>query len=259
MTVGPLEGRRILVTRSAEQSAALTNGLKDLGATVLELPMVEIVPPSSYGPLDEALKNLSRYQWLIVTSTNAVRVLAERMATLGLPVNLLHPLQVGAVGAATEEALLRWGIKPTVVPKSYVAEALVELLRDRVNGSRILLVRAAVARDVIPNELAACGAIVDIVVAYQTIRPEHSGEKLEKLLAEGIDAIPFLSSSAVKNFLSFLEEAKLPCPPQGVQAISIGPITSATLRDSGWLPAIEAQPSDVSGIIQAAKKLFQPF
>jgi uroporphyrinogen-III synthase len=238
----------------------LTDGLRALGATVLELPMVEIVAPPSYEPLDEGLKNLSHYQWLILTSTNAVRVLAERLTELTLPLSLLQSqLQIGVVGAATETALLSLGVKPAVVPKTYVAEALVELLRDRVSGSRVLLVRAAAARDVIPKELAACGAVVDIVVAYQTVRPQHSGEKLKRLLEEGIDAIPFLSSSAVKNFLSFLEEENLPSPPKGVQAISIGPITSATLRDSGWLPAIEAQPSDVSGIIQATKNLFQPY
>lgn len=256
MSTAPLTGRRILVTRSAEQSATLTNGLKDLGATVLELPMVEIVPPSSYSALDEALLHLNRYQWLILTSTNAVRVLAERMAVLGLSSQVLSPLQIGAVGAATEEALLQLGVKPAVVPKTYVSEALIQLLRTKVSGSRVLLIRAAAARDVIPKELAECGAVVDIVVAYQTVRPKQGAQRLAGILAEGIDAIPFLSSSAVKNFLSFLDEAHLSCPPKGVQAISIGPITSTTLREAGWPPAIEATPSDVPGVIQATKDLF---
>lgn len=256
MTEGPLVGRRILVTRSAGQSTVLANGLKALGATVLELPMVEIVPPSSYGPLDSALQNLNRYQWLIVTSTNAVRILGERLAVLSLPASVLELVQIGAVGAATEEALLGLGVKPAVVPKTYVSEALIQLLKEKVCGRRVLVIRAAAARDVIPKELAACGATVDIVVAYQTVRPKHSAQKLGSLLEEGIDAIPFLSSSAVKNFLSFLEEANLSYPPKGVQAISIGPITSATLRDAGWLPAIEARPSDVHGVIQATKNLF---
>lgn len=253
--VGPLAGRRILVTRSAEQSATLTNGLKDLGATVLELPMVEIVPPSSYAPLDEALLNLKRYQWVIFTSTNAVRVLSERLTVLGLSPSVLVPLRIATVGAATEEALLRLGVKPEVVPTTYVSEALIDLLRPKVCGSRVLLIRAAAARDVIPQELEACGTIVDIVVAYQTVRPKQGAEKLAAILSEGVDAIPFLSSSAVKNFLSFLEEAGLTCPPQGVQAISIGPITSSTLREVGWPPAIEANPSDVPGIIKAARDL----
>lgn len=256
MTSGPLVGRRILVTRSAEQSGTLSDGLRKLGATVLELPMVEILPPSSFEPLDEALRNPQKYQWLLVTSTNAVRVIAERLQHLGLPSSVLAPLQIGAVGAATEEALNRIGLQPSIVPKSYVSEALIELLRKQVCGKSALLVRAVAARDVIPKELEACGARVDIVYAYQTVRPKDGAQKLAALLAEGIDAVPFLSSSAVKNFLSFMEEADLAAPPQGVQAISIGPVTSTTLREAGWSPAIEAQPSDVPGVIEAARKLF---
>lgn len=251
-----LQGRRILVTRSAEQSGTLTDGLRELGATVLELPMVEIVPPDSYEPFDSSLKNLYSYQWLILTSTNAVQALASRLQALNLSPDILRQVKVGAVGSATERAIVQLGVQPDIVPKKYVAEALAELLRDKVSGCRVLIARAAVARDVIPDQLAKHGAEVSIVEAYQTVRPAHTAQKLVALLSEGIDAVPFLSSSAVKNFMSFLEEAKAACPPDGVKSISIGPITSATLREFRWEPAIEAEPSDLGGVIDAAKKLF---
>jgi uroporphyrinogen-III synthase len=250
----PLKGRTIVVTRPRRQASRLRTELVALGACVIELPTIEIVPPDSYDPLDAALRSLVKYQWVIVTSANTARVLAERLAVLGLNFGDFSAIQVVAVGAATAAALREAGFRVDLVPPTYVAESLVDVLRDKVAGLRVLLARAAVARDVIPDELRRLGATVDVVDAYQTVIPEESAA-----LVRGIfgtiplpDAVTFTSSSTATNFFQLLEKAEVCSVPQGVRALSIGPITSATLRELGWEPAAEAHPHDVDGLVQTA-------
>ncbi len=170
----PLAGRTIVVTRPRQQASRLRTELEALGACVIELPTIEIVPPDSYEPLDSALRDLRSYQWLIVTSANTVRVLAERLTVLGIDFADFSEVQVVAVGSATASALREAGFRVDLVPAKYVAEAVVDVLQDKVAGSRVLLARAAVARDVIPDELRRLGATVDVVEAYRTVIPEES-------------------------------------------------------------------------------------
>src|SRR5579864_3647412 len=157
----PLAGLRVVVGRARHQASALSSGLRELGADVIEIPFIEIRKPRSYQPLDAALKNLAGYDWLILTSVNGVEALWKRMNKLGLTSKQLKRIDVAAIGPATKKAIETRGIKVKLVPEEYVAESVVESLRNEVVGKRILLARARIARDVIPRELRKLGAKVD--------------------------------------------------------------------------------------------------
>ena len=174
----PLAGTRVLVGRARHQAGSLSAELRKLGADVLEIPFIEIRKPRSFHPLDTALKNLASYDWLILTSVNGVEAMWERFGKLRLTKKRLANLEIAAIGPATRKAIEKRGGRVNVVPKEYVAESVVKSLRRRVKGKRILLVRAKVARDVIPNELREAGAHVDVVEAYETIVPKSSRTRL---------------------------------------------------------------------------------
>jgi len=247
----PLAGRRVLVTRALQQSGKLSEGLRALGAEPVEVPVLEIVAPESYAPLDDALRHLDRYDWLILTSSNTLQAVGDRAARLGVNPANNEGLKVAAVGNATAEAARRHGFNVALVPESYVAENLVESLRGQVAGKRVLLARAAVARDVIPDVLRAAGAEVDVVEAYRNMMPEAAPEQLRRAFADGLDAATFTSSSSVTHLAEAARIAGIAWPWAEVPAISIGPITSQTLRDLGWPPVAEAEPSDITGLIAA--------
>lgn len=254
MTPQPLAGKRILVTRARHQASQLTKGLEDLGAEVIEIPAIEIQPPESFEPFDQALRNLQLYQWLIVTSANTVQALRERMAVVGISANAFSHLHIAAVGAATAQAVTELGLLVTVTPGEYVAESLLEVLGDNLRGQRVLIARSALARDVIPKALAETGAIVDAVDAYRTIIPQQSISQIAELFSSRHpipDATTFTSSSTVTIFFQLLKTAGISQSPPSMQAISIGPITSQTLRDHQWEPAAEADPHDIEGLIAA--------
>jgi uroporphyrinogen-III synthase len=256
----PVTGRTIVVTRTRQQASQLRRELEALGANVIELPTIEIVPPETYEPLDAALRKAGQYQWLVVTSANTVRVLAERMRLQGMEPSMPASMQVVAVGSATATALRKAGFSVDLVPAEYVAESVVDALRERISGARVLVARAAVARDVIPDELRRCGAIVDVVDAYRTVIPEESQGKLQAIFslhATLPDAVTFTSSSTVRNFFQLAQDSKTSIPMHALQAISIGPITSATLREYGWEPAAEADPHDVAGMVAAVVRVFR--
>jgi uroporphyrinogen-III synthase len=249
----PLAGRTILVTRARHQAGQLSEKLRALGAEVVEIPAIEIVPPASYAELDEALMNLSQYQWLIVTSANGVEALRARMLELEVGVGDFRHVKIAAVGSATEWALVELGLKAAVTPQEYVAESLVEALGDLVDGKRALLARAAAARDVIPDALRARGARVEVVDAYRTVIPVESVTAIRTCFGTSgrvPDAATFTSSSTVTNFLNLLREAGVEAP-KGLRAVSIGPITSRTLREHRWAPAAEADPHDLAGLVEA--------
>lgn len=268
----PLAGKRIVVSRAHDQAVALASPLRELGAEVLEIPFIEMRPPASFQPLDDALLGIHAYDWLILTSVNGVRALVGRIQHLGLDaLNFVH-LKVAAIGPATEQALEEQQFKVDVVPDKYVAEAVVSRLRDQVKGQRILLVRAKVARDVIPEELRRAGARVDVVEAYETVAPETSRVRLQSVLQDSTrrpDVITFTSSSTVRNFVSLLDLRAEPGrhfdkhradsrPPilQGVKLASIGPVTSHTLRALGLPVDIESREYTIPGLVQAIVAAF---
>jgi uroporphyrinogen-III synthase/uroporphyrinogen III methyltransferase/synthase len=255
----PLAGRRVLVTRAAHQAGKLSEGLRARGAEPVEVAVLEIRPPASFDALDAALHQFGNYDWLILSSSNAVRALVERAAALGIaPGSEFSPpegLQVAAVGEATAQAARRAGFKIAFVPEAYVAESLAEGLLARVAGERVLVLRAAVARDVIPAALRAAGAEVEVVEAYRNLLPEAAPELLRRALAEGLEAATFTSSSSATHLAEAARVAGVAWPLAGLPAVSIGPITSQSLREVGWEPAAEANPSDIPGLIAAVERV----
>jgi uroporphyrinogen-III synthase/uroporphyrinogen III methyltransferase/synthase len=247
----PLSGRRILVTRAVHQAGKLSEGLRALGAEPVEVPVLEIRPPVSLEPLNKALRQLDKYHWLILTSANTVLALSERAAALGIRLAPLPSLKVAAVGDATAAAARKAGLAVTLVPESYVAESLLKGLTSLVSGRRVLLARAEIARDVIPQVLRQAGAEVTVADAYRNVVPADTPERLGRALAAGIDAATFTSSSSAAHLAEAARAAGIKFPFAGVAAVSIGPVTSRTLRELGWEPAAEANPSDIQGLITA--------
>ena len=256
----PLSGLRALVGRARHQASALSSGLRDLGAEVLDIPFIEIRKPRSYSSLDNALKSLSDYDWLILTSVNGVEALWERLRRLRIGPKRLGHLQIAAIGPATRRAIEEHGLKVNVVPKQYVAESVVASLRRKVKGKRVLLARAKVARDVIPRQLSQLGARVDLVEAYETSIPQSSRKRLRAALTSvknRPNVITFTSSSTARNFVALLGEGHGRGRPrhtkqiEGVWLASIGPATSSTLRALGLRVDIEARKYTIPGLIEA--------
>ena len=258
MSALPLAGRRILVTRAAHQAGKLSEGLRALGAEPVEVAVLEIRPPESFDALDAALRQLDRYDWLILTSANTVRALVERAEILEIVLTQPTRLQVAAIGEATAVAARTAGLQVAFVPEAYVAESLVDGLLAQAAGQRILVARAAVARDVISDALRAAGAEVDVVEAYRNVLPEAAPEQLRQTLVEGLSAATFTSSSSATHLAEAARIAGIAWPFAGVQAVSIGPITSQTLRELDWPPAAEADASDIPGLIAAVERVLAP-
>lgn len=244
----PLAGRRILITRAKKQAGSLAALLRAQGATVIQIPSIEIRPPKSYAALDSALRDLASYDWLILTSVNGVEALFARLAKLRKRASALQHLKITAIGPATKRAIEERRLRVDVVPREYVAESVVRALRRRVKGKRVLLVRAKVARDVIPQQLRRAGAHVDVVEAYETVVPKDSARRLKAALnGNRPDVITFTSSSTVRNFMALAGKNKL----NGIRLASIGPVTSATLRELGHKPTISAREYTMAGLVKA--------
>lgn len=249
MTEGarPLAGRRILVTRRPEQSGSLTEPLRALGATILELPLIEVRPPLDWGPLDGAIARLSEYDWVVFTSANAVKAVAQRRTTLGLR----SPLpKVAVVGPATREALVATfaGRQPDLEPtQSHRAEGLIEAFTSLpVSGVRFLLPVSEQARDTLVAGLRARDALVDPVIAYRTVRPDGLEERLRDLLAQGLDLVVLASPSAVESFVMAAGTAVA-----GARAAVIGPVTEQAARKAGLEVVVVAKPSTGGGLVAA--------
>jgi len=254
----PLKGFRVLVGRARHQAGGLSTDLRKLGAEVIEIPFIEIRKPRSFRLLDTALKNLSTYDWLVLTSVNGVEAMWDRLSKLRLTKKSLKHLKIVAIGPATKKAIEKRSIEVNVVPEEYVAESVVKSLRKQVKGKRVLLVRAKVARDVIPRELRKAGAQVEVVEAYETVIPKSSRTRLRAALknqSKRPGVITFTSSSTARNFVRLLGAAppgkKRPPQLEGITLASIGPVTSATLRELKLGVDVEAKQYTIPGLIQA--------
>jgi uroporphyrinogen-III synthase len=256
----PLRGRRVLVSRAKGQAGALSSELKALGAKVLEIPFIQIRKPKSYRALDAAIRHLANYDWLILTSVNGVQALFERMAKLGVDKSALHHLKIAAIGPATKKSIDAQGLSVDVMPKEYIAESVVESLKDLVAGKRVLLARAKVARDVIPCELRKIASSVDVVEAYETVAPKRSRTRLLTALNDPKkrpDVITFTSSSTAKNFLDLLgPEVAYSNLLAGVNFASIGPVTTETLRELNFPVQIKAAEYTIPGLVKAIAEHF---
>ena len=242
----------MLVGRARHQAGALSTELRKFGAEVIEIPFIEIRKPKSFKPLDAALKNLGTYDWLVLTSVNGVEAMRERLDKLRLPASNLTSLRVAAIGPATKRAIGQRGVKVDVVPKEYVAESVVRSLKSKVKGKRVLLVRAKVARDVIPRELRKAGAHVDVVEAYETVVPQSSRRRLQAALRNPKrrpHIVTFTSSSTVRNFVALLRPRSASLDK--ILMASIGPVTSSTLREFGLPVDISAKEFTIPGLVKA--------
>lgn len=250
----PLFNKRILVTRSREQASELVAQLEDMGAACLEGATIAIAEPADWQPLDRAVARLGSYHWLLFTSPNAVRFFFRRLAALGLDSRALQGPRLAAVGTATAEALAGQGIKVDLLPEQFTAEGLSSaLLAQGVAGQRILLPRALKARDILPDNLRAAGAGVDIVPVYQNITPPLSDEIRQALKQRQIDLITFTSSSTVRNFIDLLGLAKEQLAEllSGVKIAAIGPITAATAHEAGLVVDIQPTEHTIAALVEA--------
>jgi len=250
----PLFGRRIVNTRAKGQAEALTSRLKALGAEVIEMPAIEIRPAADSGPLDRALRELNSYDWLIFTSANGVRFFLERLDASAVDLRALRA-KICAIGPATRAAIAALHLKVDVMGREYVAEGLLAALAPYdLAGRRVLLPRAAVARDLVPAELARRGAQVDVVEAYRTVAPEGAGAQAAAIFSGSRkpDCITFTSSSTVENFVAAAGTEAL----AGVMIASIGPVTTATARRLELQVDAEAGAFTVDGLVEAVVGLY---
>ena len=252
---------RVLVTRSPHQSSELATKLSVLGLEPVLVPAIELAPPSSFDALDAALADLESFDWLIFTSANAVDAFHRRMEFVGRGSGV-ERLRIAAIGPATGRALETIGRVPELIPPQAVAESLTEALlpharRPDGGPTRFLLVRAEDARDVLPEALNAAGARVTVAPAYRTVVPAGSIDAVQALFAgptPDIAAITFTSSSTARNLFALCEAAGVTLPPAVIR-VSIGPITSETLRSLGYAPHAEAVTASVAALAQAVREV----
>jgi uroporphyrinogen III methyltransferase / synthase len=256
----PLSGRRIIVTRAADQAGEFTSMLSSRGATVLECPTINLIPPTDWAEFDSAVGKLADFNWLVLTSVNAVRFFFQRLQTLGFDARVFGQCKVCAVGPKTAEAIAEHGIRPDLIPLDYKAESIVsEFARRGISGQRILFPRADRAREIIPHGLEDLGAFVTAPVIYRNILPERlCPETLLALEKRCVDCITFTSSSTAHNMADLLGADLLADMLKGVAVASIGPVTSQTCRDLGLKVDIEPQEYTLTALTTAIQEHFSP-
>jgi uroporphyrinogen III methyltransferase / synthase len=242
----PLHGRRVVVTRARAQASGLAATLRELGAEVVELPAIRIKPRIESDDVRRAIESIGDYALVCLTSPNGARLLFEALAAAGLDARALAGATIATIGPGTARALAEHGIAADVVPERFVAEALVESLAAvEIEGRRVLVARAAEARDVLPDALRGRGAEVDVVALYETVREDPDPQAVEAAQAAGY--VTFTSSSTVRNLLDALGDRF----PAAARIVSIGPVTSEAARAAGLEIAVEAERHDVGGLVAA--------
>jgi uroporphyrinogen III methyltransferase/synthase len=242
----PLHGRTVVVTRARAQASGLAAALRELGAEAVELPAIRIEPRLEAEEVRTAAAAIGEYLLVCLTSPNGVRLLFEALAAAGLDARALAGVTVAAIGPGTARALAKHGISADVVPERFVAEGLIDVLGEvPVEGRRVLVARAADARDVLPEYFEKRGAEVDVVAFYETVREEPDEAAVEA--AQGADYVTFTSSSTVTNLTEALGDRF----PAGARIVSIGPVTSEAARAAGLGVDVEAERHDVDGLLAA--------
>ncbi len=251
-----LHGRRVVITRASAAGGAFAVGLRALGAEVFEFPTIELVAPDSYTVVDAAIARLASFDWVIFTSASGVERMIERMEARGVDSRALGGTKLSAIGPATAARLAAHTLAATAMPTEYRAEPIVEAIgAARIRGARILIPRAQVAREVLPEMLAAAGAR-EVVVApvYKTVKPTNAPvERVRKMITAGtIDLVAFTSSSTVTNFCEMIGADAA----RGLKAAAIGPITAETARAAGMEVAVQPTEYTVSALIAAIHDFF---
>jgi len=258
-----LEGRTIIVTRAASQSADITKMLEDYGANVIVCPTIEIREPDNYERLDEALDHLYGYDWLIFTSTNGVEFFLKRLTDRGQQIADLDEINVCAIGQRTADKLHDAHVHVDLVPSQSTAEGVFAALAEfvggdeHVRGLNILLPRAAAGRDVLPEALQNAGARVDVVTTYQTVLPENVDRgKLAAMLAGSGDCIAFTSPSTLKNLAKLFDTHDLGKTLPNIVVACIGSVTAAAATDYGLHVDILPQQTTTTDLAQAIAKYY---
>jgi len=253
----PLAGKTILVTRSVNQSEEFTNLLQQAGAMVIEMPTLEIGPPSSWESLDRAIANIQTFNWLILTSTNGVDYFFARLEAQGKDVRALAGLKIAVVGKKTAQRLKQHCLNPDFIPPDFVADSLVENFPEQLEGQKILFPRVETGgREILVQELTAKGAMVIEVPAYQSQCPATAPAlALDALESKAVDAITFASSKTVQYFCQLIGELRSADVLEGVWIASIGPQTSKTCQQLLGRVDVEAKEYTLEGLFQALLKI----
>lgn len=258
----PLFGKRIVVTRSREQAGELIAMLEERGADAIAAPTIHIAPPEDPGPLDEAVKNASSFDWIIFTSANAVESFMSRL-TASTDVRELKGVKICAVGPSTASCLLRYGVRADLMPDEYRAEALLEALRatGSLRDKRVLLPRADIGRDVLLDGLREAGAEVTDVVAYHTTLAQgerSDGKDIYRMLLDGqIDAVTFTSASTVRNFARIHGQDQAADLLGGTVVASIGPVTAEAAQQLGIATTVQPERYTVPDLVDALVEHFR--
>lgn len=254
----PLSGRQVAITRARSQAGSFARRIEDLGGGVIEFPTIEILAPESYDPLDKAIEAIATYHWIIFTSINGVKHFWLRFQHRKRPVRDLKGIRIAAIGPETARALEAIDLRADLVPREYQAEAILEALKpDELRGKKILLPRAAQARDILPETLRGWGAEVDVVEAYRTIAGRADAASLKTLLrAKKVDVITFTSSSTVHHFVRLFAGADMKELLARTAVACIGPITQKTAEEKGIRVDIVPREYTIPGLTQAIVEYF---
>ncbi len=249
----PLFGKRVVVTRSRDQASVFAEMLINAGATPIEFPSIDVVPPASWSELDKALDELEKFQWLIFTSANAVRFFFQRLREKGMDIRSLSRNKICVVGPKTAESLEAYSLKADLIPVDFKAEGVLEALGGvAVKGLRFLIPRAKQAREIIPEKLRERGAEVTVATAYENIRPASDVDRVKKLFQEGrIAAVTFTSSSTVNNFVEMMGKSEYKSLMNNVAVACIGPVTAKTAGEYGMKVDIMPEDYTIPALVDA--------
>ena len=254
----PLAGKKVIITRSHESSSQFKFQLQEAGADVITLPLLEILPPSSWERLDGAIQEISSFDWLVLTSANGVKFFMERLHDLGKDIRILNNIKIAVVGKKTADYLKKFYLKPNFIPSDFIADSLVENFPEDINGKKILFPRVETGgRDILLKEFIKKGASITEVPAYQSICPKNIDNEIWKILKnEQVDIITFTSSKIVKHFYHLfknifpdsVEEKKILSKLDNVYLACIGPQTSKTCNDLFGRVDVEAKEYTLEGL-----------
>ncbi len=250
----PLSGKKIVVTRSRAQASDFVEAIEALGAEAVEMPTIRIDDPEDFGPLDEAIDNIGTFDWIVLTSVNAVGRFVDRLFERGGDIRDLKGIKICAIGSATADQVRNCRVRVDLIPPKYVAESIVEELKKdgAIEGKKFLLPRADIARSLLPDEIHRLGGEAVEVDVYRTVLEEEADADIIARLVEGdIDLVTFTSSSTVRNFAQILGEDRLGKIKSNTDFISIGPITTKTAEELGIPIKTEAEQHDIPGLVAA--------
>ena len=252
----PLYGRSIIVTRAGDQASELSERLRELGAEVIEVPVIRIEGLADTPAMRQAAREANRFNWIVFTSTNGVDSFREALDLEGLDVRSLSGVKIAAIGPATRDRLFEIGLRADLIPERFIAESLLESLaaQSSLSGQRFLLPRSEIARPELAQGLRQLGASVTEVPAYKTLQGITMDDPLlERLARREIDLVTFTSASTVKHFVDAIPEGRRGEILPSVRAVSIGPITSEAAREAGIEVVAEAKEYTIPGLVEAVK------